>query len=247
MPKIHRVLYTAFLLVFLPACGLRGNAPPPSPPASPAPLASPTAPPAPVDTPTSTPQSQVGAPLVPSPPATATASRAENSVATETPTATAPLWPYQVQAGMPRYLPNLFHGDQSCNWMGVGGQVLDVQGAPVRDFLVVEVTGRIAGLPVSELTAVGMAPAYGEAGFEITLAKQPLGSTGALRIRLYDASLNPLSEAYTFDTRPTCDASLVLINFTANPAGFPTPTPTLTPTSTPFVPAAYIYLPIVIH
>ncbi len=247
MPKIHRVLYTAFLLVVLPACGLRGNAPPPPPPASPSPPAPSAPPPAPADTPTATPQSQVGAPLVPSPPPTATASRGENSAVTATPAATAPVWPYQMQVGMPRYLPNLFHGDQSCNWMGVGGQVLDVQGAPVREFLVVEVTGRIAGLPVSELTAVGMAPAYGEAGFEITLAKQPLGSTGALSIRLYDADLNPLSEAYTFDTRPSCDASLVLINFTANPAGFPTPTPTVPPTSTPFTPSAYLYLPLIIR
>ncbi len=242
-----RLFLGGFLLVTLSACGILGNSQPPPvvetlPPVATLPPGETAAP-----SPTDTPAAQVGVPpLVASP----TPSPASNLAATETalpsgaqgPTETP--WPYQVQIGMPRRMPNLFHGDGGCDWMGVGGQVLDVNGAPVQDFIVVEVSGRIAGLPVDELTAVGMAPAYGPAGFEITLANQPLGSTGALQIRLYDRDLNPLSAPVTFDTIPNCDENLILINFTANPASFPTVTPSPVPTAEP---AAQIYLPVIMR
>ncbi len=244
---LARLLLGGALLLALSACGLLGGGKPPSPAETAPPMET-----APVETaalspsPTPTPAAQIGNPPLgasPTPPPGSNLVPTETAAPpTDTPEPTETPWPYQVQIGMPRRLPNLFHGDGGCDWMGVGGQVLDVNGAPVQDFIAVEVTGRIAGLPVEELTAVGMAPAYGPAGFEITLANQPLGSTGALQIRLYDRDLNPLSAPVVFDTAPSCDENLILINFTANPASFPTATPSPAPTA---VPAAQIYLPFI--
>lgn len=226
------------LLIGLSACGILGTP-------NPSPLPQQTLPPASSETPlpTDTPQSQVGVPpLLPSPTSSPAGSSEVSALPTETPAPTEPVWPYQVQIGTPRRMPNLFHDNGTCQWMGVAGQVLDVNGAPVTDFIAIEVTGQIAGLPVNQLTSAGMAPDYGPAGFEITLANQPLGSNGALQIRLYDANLKPLSAPVTFDTVPSCQENLILINFTANPASFPSPTPSPVPTATP---AAEIFLPLI--
>ncbi|RMF49319.1 MAG: hypothetical protein D6755_02535 [Anaerolineae bacterium] len=244
MPKALRLYHIVALSFLLSACGLLGGNPNPPPP----PVLSPTNSGSP-SVPTDTPQVEVGIPPIPASPTPPPPSGAVMATETPvpTPTPTTPLWSYQVQAGSPTYLPNLFHGNKDCNWMGDGGQVLGVDGKPVTDFLVVEVSGRIAGLPINELAGVNMAPDYGEGGFEITLANQPLGSTGALQIRLYDANLNPLSAPFTFDTHPSCSENLILFQFTANPAAFPTPTPTSTPTNTPFVPSHFIYLPLIIR
>ncbi|GAB4532260.1 MAG: hypothetical protein Fur0018_20760 [Anaerolineales bacterium] len=225
------------VLIGLSACAILGNPTPlPVVQTLPPPGAQP---PVPTASPTS--QMQIGLPPLPDTPT----SPPEIVIPpTDTPVPTEPVWPYQVQIGMPRRVPNLFHANGTCEWMGIGGQVLDVNGAPATDFIAVEVTGRIAGLTVNQFTSIGMAPAYGPAGFEITLANQPLGSTGSLQIRLYDANLQPLSAPVTFDTAPSCQENLVLINFTANPASFPSPTPSPVPTATP---AAEIYLPVIIH
>jgi len=226
------------LLIGLSACGLLGTPSSPPPPQQ-------TLPPVSSETPlsTATPQSQVGVPpLLPSPTPSPAGASEVTTLPTETPSPTEPVWPYQIQIGTPRRMPNLFHDNGTCQWMGVGGQVLDVDGAPVKAFIAIEVTGQIAGLPVNQLTSAGMAPDYGPAGFEITLANQPLGSSGALQIRLYDANLKPLSAPVTFDTVPSCQENLIFINFTANPASFPSPTPSPVPTATP---AAEIFLPLI--
>ncbi len=226
------------LLVGLSACGILGTP-------NPSPVPQQTLPPVNGETPvaTATAQSQVGVPPLPPSPTPSPAQASEmTTLLPETPTPTEPVWPYQVQMGTPRRMPNLFHDNGTCQWMGIGGQVLDVNGAPVTEFIAIEVTGQIAGLPINQLTSAGMAPDYGPAGFEITLANQPLGSSGALQIRLYDANLKPLSAPVTFDTAPSCQENLVFINFTANPASFPSPTPSPVPTATP---AAEIFLPLI--
>ncbi len=245
-PTLARLSLAIFLLLALSACGVLGGTPKTSPAGNtPAPATAAASPAVPAATATETPASEVGEPPVGASP---TPLPTENARPTAAPSDTPPPaqtpWPYQVQPGTPRRMANLFHAGGGCDWMGVGGQILGLNGAPVQDFIVVEVTGRIAGLPVDEMTVAGMAPDYGSAGFEITLANQPLGSTGALQIRLYDRDLNPLSAPVPFDTAPNCDENLVLVNFTANPASFPTPTPSPSPTPPP---AARLYLPIIMR
>ena len=38
--------------------------------------------------------------------------------------------PFVLHDGNPQYIPNLYHAELGCSWMGVGGQVLSLNGAP---------------------------------------------------------------------------------------------------------------------
>ncbi len=118
--------------------------------------------------------------------------------------------------GSPQYIPAIsFHPDVGCNWMGVAGQVQDMIGAPVLG-LIIEVGGTLAGKPVGNptiLQATGLAKAYGEGGYEVKLADEPIASYGTLWIQVLDQAGLPLSEKVYFETRDTCEENLVIIYF----------------------------------
>jgi hypothetical protein len=96
--------------------------------------------------------------------------------------------------------------------MGVAGQVFDEDGNPV-DNLVVELGGAIAGNPVVNMTITGDLDAYGRGSYEIQLGEQPLASVGTAWVRLYDLEGNPLSAPAYFNTSPSCNENLILLNF----------------------------------
>lgn len=127
-------------------------------------------------------------------------------------TAPAPTFNYEMQAGSPSYVPNIFRQELGCSWMGVGGQVFDTGGQPVTG-LIVEVTGELDGRQVLELSISGGAPQYGLGGFEITLADQPIASQDSLALVLYNLQNEPQSEKIYFDTLNDCTHNLVIINF----------------------------------
>ena len=59
----------------------------------------------------------------------------------------------------------------------------------------------------------GLAPQYGQGGFEFTLANQLIATTGTLWIQLLDQQNLPLSERIYFDTYNDCEKNLVIIYF----------------------------------
>ena len=124
--------------------------------------------------------------------------------------------PVVLHDGSPQYIPaTSFHPDLGCNWMGVAGQVIDVNGAPVQG-LIVEVGGTLAGKNIGNptiLQATGLAIAYGEAGYEVKLADEPIISTHALWIQVLDQAGLPLSDKIYFDTYQDCDKNLIIIYF----------------------------------
>jgi hypothetical protein len=125
-------------------------------------------------------------------------------------------FPVVLHDGSPQYIPaTSFHPDVGCNWMGVAGQVIDVNGAPVQG-LIVEVGGNLDGENIGNptiLQATGLATAYGEAGFEVKLADEPIESFGSVWIQVLDQAGLPISEKISFFTFDDCERNLIIIYF----------------------------------
>lgn len=137
---------------------------------------------------------------------------------TPTPTATLPPpsggYPYEVRTGSPRAIPNIYHPELACTWMGVGGQVVDMNDAPVTG-LIIRLGGEASGIEFDEntYTLTGVALNYGRAGYEFTLADQPVASSGELWIQLLNQAGVPLSEKVPFNTFADCEQNLIIIDF----------------------------------
>ncbi len=122
---------------------------------------------------------------------------------------------FSIQGGSPSYAENSFHPEAGCNWFGIAGQVFDSEGTVVSGILV-EAGGFLGETEISGLTLTGMAPDYGEGGYEIILSDSPVSSDGDIWIQLLDQANLPLSEKVYFKTFDSCDSNLVIINFEQN-------------------------------
>jgi len=133
-----------------------------------------------------------------------------------TPTATQ-VFAFSVQAGNPIAIQNVTHPELACAWLGVGGQAIDSNGAPLVQ-LIVSLGGEFAGQQVNEITLTGSAAqfGYGPAGYEFKLADAPAASNDDLYIQLLDQNGQPLSAQVFFDTFDSCDKNLILVNFIKN-------------------------------
>lgn len=127
---------------------------------------------------------------------------------------------FQLQAGSPTYTQNFVHGEEEtdrCQWLGVAGVLIDINGEPITDSsVVIEIGGMLGETEISELTVSGMPTGspYGAGGYEIILADHPIASTGTLWIQLTTPSANlPLSEQIYFDTFDGCGMNLILLSF----------------------------------
>lgn len=173
--------------------------------------------------PTNTEQLEVVSPVVPreTPSFTPTLPAPTSTItilpaATETlkPSATpTPEFPYTFQLGAPLEMPNIFRSEEGCLWQGVAGQVFGADDEPVQG-LVVEVGGSLGSQSILGLSLTGGAPIYGEGGYEIKLADEPIATENSLWIVVKDLQDNQLSQKYFFDTHVDCDKNLILINFT---------------------------------
>jgi hypothetical protein len=157
--------------------------------------------PTPSDTPTPSP-----APTdTPAPPT-------ETPVPTDTtPEATPTGPPFSLQSGSPVLTPNIAN-DLACDWMGVGGQVFNVDGEPIQG-LGVHLEGTIGELPIKLDSLTGSATALGPAGYVFNVSDHPIASVGTLWIQLNDTAGIPLSDKVVLDTSDSCDQNLVLINW----------------------------------
>lgn len=107
----------------------------------------------------------------------------------------------------------IIHPDTTCNWMGVGGSVEDLNKSPIVG-VVVRVSGTLVGSTIDFTTVSGVSPAYGKSGFEFVLGEAPLPSTDTLWIRLFDQAGLPLSDEIHFSTSAVCNENLILVRFT---------------------------------
>jgi hypothetical protein len=120
--------------------------------------------------------------------------------------------PYVIQPGSPVVASNFVSPDKGCNFLGVGGQVFDLDGEAVKG-LVVDAHGSLNGENVLGLSLTGSAPNLGPGGFVIQLADQPTESENTIAIQLHDLEGHPLSEEVAFPTYSDCSKNFVLINF----------------------------------
>jgi hypothetical protein len=110
----------------------------------------------------------------------------------------------------PIYLQN-FANQAGCQWMGVAGEVLDINRNPVP-------TGQfrvhVWGSGIDERPLVGGAPAYSPSGWEQFLDNTPAVRT--YNIQLETINGTAVSQVYSIQTRASCNENLVLFHFVQN-------------------------------
>jgi hypothetical protein len=120
---------------------------------------------------------------------------------------------FVVQQGSPQAIANIYDPAAGCDWMGVGGQALDLTGAPVVS-LIVQLGGTLQGRVFDGVLGLtGTAQQLGPGGFVFQLADRPVASQDALWIQLLDQQGLPLSDKVYFDTFDTCEQNLIVIQF----------------------------------
>lgn len=210
---------TGFLMIFLNPYSAFNPFPPPSLPAT---IALPTITPTPrsVLPPTWTPEPTLEPTATNTLRPTATLPPTETPFSLFTPTdteqasPTVASMPYDVAPGSPVAISSVtFRPEAGCNWMGVAGQVLDMSGAPVSTGVVIQLSGVYGGQFVEKTSLTGIAPQYGQAGYEFYLGDQPLASSNTLWVQLLDQAGRPLSDKIYFETFAECERNLVFINF----------------------------------
>ncbi len=115
--------------------------------------------------------------------------------------------------GTPAAVSSTFtHPGSDCKWMGVGGQALDMQDAPIVG-TTIELGGILGSDSVDMLSLTGTALQYGTAGYEFTLSDHPVDSQKTLWVQLLDQAGLPLSNRVFFNTYADCQKNLILITF----------------------------------
>jgi hypothetical protein len=133
---------------------------------------------------------------------------------TETPTGTITPTAMPATAAISYEASTTMHADLACNWMGVGGKVMDANNKPLP-FQTIQLGGSLNGKPINDIRVSGISPAYGTSGFEFDkLGDQPVASTHTLWTQLFDNSGKPLTDKIFFDTYNDCAKNLVMIVFT---------------------------------
>ncbi|MGD9093687.1 MAG: hypothetical protein PVF74_12635 [Anaerolineales bacterium] len=137
-----------------------------------------------------------------------------------TPTALPTVGPvYMLQAGTPLELKNFIDTSAGCDWMGIGGQVFDLDGIPMTEFIL-EVGGYLGDDEIMQMGITGDTPSLGPGGYSIKLSDQPFSSEDSLWLQLFGLNGHPLSETVYFSTHQDCDKNFILINFVKVPPGY---------------------------
>lgn len=133
---------------------------------------------------------------------------------TDTPTPTATRPPrFNLSGGVNHMRVGLVVSGRGCAWMGVGGNVVDLEGNPVVG-LTVLLGGEYEGKAINKTTRTGTASAYGAGGYEINMADDPNSSKETLYVQILSANGTALSDQFFFRTYDDCNRNLIRMNFT---------------------------------
>jgi hypothetical protein len=122
-------------------------------------------------------------------------------------------YPFLLQGDPTGMKSTLFRPNSDCSWLGVAGNVYDMQGRPVQG-IIVHLGGSYNYQKVNEqFTLTGLARAYGESGYEFTISSVIVPSSRTLWVQLVDQAAIPMSEKIYFDTFADCNRNVILINF----------------------------------
>jgi len=109
----------------------------------------------------------------------------------------------------------IIHPESACNWLGVGGTVVDAKNSGVIG-MVVRLVGTLNGKRVEMTQVSGVTTAYGKSGFEFFLGTVPISSNDTLYVQLLDLAGLPLSDNVYIDTFNDCSKNLILVRFKKN-------------------------------
>jgi hypothetical protein len=129
---------------------------------------------------------------------------------TPTPTATKP--PEFLLSGGVQYDRAGPTTGRGCDWMGVGGNVVDLDGNPVQG-LTVLLGGEYETKAVNKTTLTGTNLDYGEGGYEFTIADDPGPSKETLYVQLFTPDGKTVSPQYFFRTYDDCKQNLIRLDF----------------------------------
>ncbi len=126
-----------------------------------------------------------------------------------TPTRTRTLapFPYVLQNNRATYMAN-WANSAGCKWLGIAGQVFDLNGRAVQGLYVHQEGGGLV-----QDAPTGSKPQYGTGGYEIFLADHVFNSTNEFKLQLRDGAGNQLSDWYIIPTYEDCNKNLILVNF----------------------------------
>jgi hypothetical protein len=116
-------------------------------------------------------------------------------------------FPFTKSEYSPFYLQN-FINNAGCDWMGVAGEVLDIERNPVAAG---SYTVHVWGSGIDARVTVGTAPAYSPSGWELFLFDSPV--VRDYEIQLEASSGTAVSAIYAFQTRASCTENLVRFDF----------------------------------
>jgi len=127
-----------------------------------------------------------------------------------TATSTRSAFPFTKDLVSPQYLQN-FANSAGCNWLGLAGEVFDLDGNPVAHggYRV-----HVWDSGVDARVTVGDAPAYGPSGFEQFLFDAP--RVQEHNVQLETANGTAVSQVFRIQTRASCNQNLVYFVFTQN-------------------------------
>ena len=156
-------------------------------------------------------------PTIPTRTPTPTATNTPTSTPTETPIGPTPTssptlsaFPFTKSDTSPFYLQN-FANNAGCNWMGIAGEVLDLNRNPVPagSYRV-----HVWGSGIDARLTVGTAPAYSPSGWEQFLFDSPV--VRDYNVQLESSSGTAVSQAYSVQSRASCNQNLVRFDFVQN-------------------------------
>ncbi|MCB8918970.1 MAG: hypothetical protein H6666_13725 [Ardenticatenaceae bacterium] len=153
-------------------------------------------------------------PTFPPPTATSTPTETPTNTPTPGPSATASAtrspFPFTSSINSPIYLQN-FANNAQCNWLGIAGEVLDLNRNPVS-------TGsyrvHVWGSGIDERVVVGTAPAYSPSGWEQFVHNAPAVRDYNLQLETPEGSA--VSQVYAVQTRASCNENLLYFVFVQN-------------------------------
>ncbi len=129
---------------------------------------------------------------------------------TVTPSPTRSQYQFTKTDTSPIYLQN-YANAAGCSWMGLAGEVLDVNRHPV-------VTGmynvHVWEGGIDERALVGGAPAYSPSGWEQFVTDEP--SIRTYNVQLETVNGTAVSQVYSIQTRDSCNQNLTRIDFIQN-------------------------------
>jgi hypothetical protein len=117
------------------------------------------------------------------------------------------------QSGTPVGIQNFVVPERGCNWLGVGGQVIDQQGNPITS-LIVKIWGTLEGSPILVYAVTGGSQQLGPGGFLVELADHPISSNGAIYLQVLEISGVDVSAPVQLNTFGDCARNLLLVNIT---------------------------------